>query len=422
MESYKLHKNILCIDLKSFYASVECSLLGLDPFTTPLVVADRSRGGGGVVLAISPYLKSLGVKSRCRIHELPTNISIIFRKPQMQAYLDYASRVLEIYLSFISEEDLFIYSIDEAFLDLTSYLSYYGKTDVEIAKDILKAIKSQLDLYATCGVGPNMLIAKLALDIESKKSPDFIAKWSYDDIKTKLWPIEPLSEMWGIGSRMQYNLNKMGLYKIGDIANYDVKRLKHKYGILGEELYYHTHGIDMSILQDKMMLSAPKNKSYGIGQTLYRDYYVPDIFQVIREMSDDVARRLRMAKKQATTISFGIGYSKAYSGGFGRQHTIEVATSSPTKIYEVCVDLFNEFYEGLPIRKVHVAVSGMKSNDTYQMNLFEDIEREISEEKVHLAMDEIKDRFGKNSVLRASSGFESSTVKKRNEMIGGHNA
>ncbi|MFA7376404.1 MAG: damage repair protein, partial [Acholeplasmataceae bacterium] len=226
MQSYQLHKNIICIDLKSFYASVECSLLGLDPFTTPLVVADRSRGGGGVVLAISPYLKSLGVKSRCRIHELPTNISIIYRKPQMQTYLEYASKVLSIYLDYVSEEDLFVYSIDEAFLDLTSYLSYYKKTDAELAKDILKAIKNKLDLYATCGIGPNMLIAKLALDIESKKSPDFIAKWGYDDIKTKLWPIEPLSEMWGIGHRMLHNLNQMGLYKMGDIANYDVKKLK----------------------------------------------------------------------------------------------------------------------------------------------------------------------------------------------------
>lgn len=422
MQSYQLHKNIICIDLKSFYASVECSLLGLDPFTTPLVVADRSRGGGGVVLAISPYLKSLGVKSRCRIHELPTNISIIYRKPQMHTYLEYASKVLSIYLDYVSEEDLFVYSIDEAFLDLTSYLSYYKKTDAELAKDILKAIKNKLDLYATCGIGPNMLIAKLALDIESKKSPDFIAKWGYDDIKTKLWPIEPLSEMWGIGHRMLHNLNQMGLYKIGDIANYDVKKLKRKYGVLGEELYYHTHGIDMSILQDKDAISSPKNKSYGIGQTLYRDYHVPDIFQVIREMADDVARRLRMAKKQASTISFGIGYSKAYGGGFSRQQTIEVATASPTKIYEICLGLLNEFYEGFPIRKVHISVSQMCSNHAYQLNLFEDIDIEINETKVHKAVDEIKDKYGKNSVLRASSGLESSTIKKRNEMIGGHNA
>ena len=178
LKIYQLNKTILCIDLKSFYASVECVLRGLDPFKTPLVVADKSRGGGSIVLAVSPYLKSLGVPSRCRIFELPEDLNIIYAKPQMQTYLEYSASVIGVYLDFISENDLYVYSIDQAFLDLTSYLAYYKKTDVELAQEILTRITSKLGLTATCGIGPNMLMSKLSMDIEAKKNRNNIAKWN----------------------------------------------------------------------------------------------------------------------------------------------------------------------------------------------------------------------------------------------------
>ncbi len=256
MEEYKLYRHILCIDLKSFYASVECAILGLDPFTTPLVVADKSRGSGSIVLAVSPYLKTLGVPSRCRIHEIPPDLPIIFQKPRMETYLEYSTKIIEIYLRFISEDDLYVYSIDEAFLDITEYLNYYQMTELEMAKLILKTIYEETKLYATCGIGQNMLMAKLALDIESKKAPDFIAKWTYEDIPTKLWPVTPLSEMWGIGRQMERHLNRLGLNTIGDIAHYNPDTLKRIFGILGEELYYHTHGIDMSMIQQKLNIRS----------------------------------------------------------------------------------------------------------------------------------------------------------------------
>ena len=280
MDELRLHRTIMCIDLKSFYASVECALLGLDPFKTPLVVADHERGGGSIVLAVSPYLKKFGVPGRCRIYELPTNIKIIFQKPRMEKYLEYSTKIVEIYLRFVSEEDMYVYSIDEVFLDLTEYMNFYKKTDVQIAKMIMNEIYKETKVYSTCGIGPNMLIAKLALDIESKHSPDFIAKWDYDDLPQRLWPISPLSEMWGIGRNMEAHLNKMGMHTIGDIAQSDVKRLKRKFGIIGEELYYHTHGIDLSRIQDKNKIK-PISKSYGTGQTLFRDYYPPDVYQII---------------------------------------------------------------------------------------------------------------------------------------------
>lgn len=421
MDELRLHKTIMCIDLKSFYASVECALLGLDPFKTPLVVADHSRGGGSIVLAVSPYLKKFGVPGRCRIFELPTNIKIIFQKPRMEKYLEYSTKIVEIYLRFVSEEDMYVYSIDEVFLDLTEYMNFYKKTDVQIAKMIMDEIYKETKVYSTCGIGPNMLMAKLALDIESKHSPDFIAKWDYEDLPEKLWKVTPLSEMWGIGHNMEAHLNKMGMYKIGDIANSDVKRLKRKFGVIGEELYYHTHGIDSSLIQDKNNIK-PIAKSYGTGQTLFHDYYPPDIYQIIIELVDDVSRRLRLSKKKAKTIHFGIGYSKDSGGGFSRQLSLDQPTSSETEIYKVCLHLFNEYYEREPIRRVHVSVTNLVDQPEIQVNLFEDVNRVVKEAEVFSTIDEIKFKFGKNAVNRASSELKSSTVKARNDMIGGHHA
>ncbi|PKK98214.1 MAG: damage repair protein [Tenericutes bacterium HGW-Tenericutes-2] len=421
MEEYKLHRHILCIDLKSFYASVECALSNLDPFKTPLVVADASRGGGSIVLAVSPYLKTLGVPSRCRIHEIPKDIPIIFRKPRMTTYLEYSTKIIEIYLKFISEDDLYVYSIDEAFLDITEYLSYYKKTDVEIAKMILDTIYQETKLFATCGIGPNMLMSKLALDIESKKAPDFIAKWTYDDIPTKLWPVTPLSEMWGIGHNMERNLSRFGLETIGDIAHYDLTTLKKNFGILGEELYYHTHGIDMSMIQQKKNIRAI-SKSYGSGQTLFHDYFPPDIFQIILEMVDDVTRRLRLHKKVAKTVHFGIGYSKEVGGGFGRQISLEQPSANASIIYEACIEIFHKYYEDEPIRRVHVSVTNLSESHVYQFSLFENAEQIVKEHQLHLALDELKFKYGRNTINRASSEFESSTIKARNKMIGGHHA
>ncbi|MCD4826254.1 MAG: Y-family DNA polymerase [Acholeplasmataceae bacterium] len=421
MDAYKLHRHILCIDLKSFYASVECAVRKLDPFKTPLVVADAGRGGGSIVLAVSPYLKTLGIPSRLRFYELPEDIDMIVAKPRIGLYLEYSAKIIEIYLKFISEDDLYVYSVDEAFLDVTEYLTYYKMTDVQLAKKILDTIYEETKLFATVGIGPNMLISKLALDIESKKAPDFIAKWTYDDIKDKLWPVEPLSEMWGIGYRMEKRLNRLGLIKIGDIAAYPVQELKRQFGILGQELYYHTHGIDMSVIQHKHNIRS-KHKSYGIGQTLFSDYYVPDIFQIILEMVDDVSRRLRLSKKVAKTIHLGIAYSKDIGGGFSRQMSIEQPTSSAHEIYSICLSIFNKYYQDEPIRRVHVSATNLSESHVYQFSLFEDPEHIIKEQNLLHAMDEMKYKYGKNTLNRASSELKSSTTKARNKMIGGHHA
>lgn len=419
LKQYQLNRNILCIDLKSFYASVECVLRGLDPFQTPLVVADAGRGGGSIVLAVSPYLKAKGIPSRCRIFEIPKHLDIIFAKPRMETYLDYSAKVVEIYLEFISEKDLYIYSIDEAFLDITNYLEYYKITDVELAKQILDRIKEKLGLTATCGVGYNMLMAKLSMDIDAKKSADFIAKWTYDDIPNRLWTVEPLSKMWGIGHRMEHHLNMMGLNTIGDIANYDVNKLKKRFGILGEELWYHTHGIDLSMIKDKDKIRT-KPKSYGVSQVLFRDYNASEILTIILEMVDDVTRRLRMARKRAKTISLSIGYTKSYAGGFSRQITLDQPTANESVIYKTCLDLFDKYYDDYPIRTVGIHLSHLDESKTYQFSIFEDSQALDREFKLQSSIDVIKTKYGKNAVTRLASEEEHATAKMRNKQIGGH--
>lgn len=411
-------RTIFCIDLKSFYASVECTLRGLNPLTTPLVVADESRGGGSIVLAVTPYLRSLGMPSRLRVFEIDPNYQVIFAKPRMKTYIDYSIKVIDTYLDFVSDEDLFIYSIDEAFLDVTTYLSYYQMTPYQLAKTILKALFDRLGLYATCGIGPNMLIAKLALDLESKTNKDYIAQWQYDDIQHKLWPITPLSKMWGIGSRMESNLNKLGIYSIGELAKYDKNKLKKLFGIKGLELYHHANGRDQSLIQNQDQLKII-NQSYSVGQVLFSDYNYHTAKLIIQEMCEDITRRLRLNKKTCWTVSLSIGYSKGV-GGFSRQMRLDNKTNSESRLFKAFMMLYERFIEDYPIRQIHLGVSSLSNISHYQMSLFEDYQAEQIKYELDLSVDYIKDKYGKNAIDKASSLYKHSTKKHRNTTVGGH--
>jgi DNA polymerase V len=337
----------------------------------------------------------------------------------MNLYLEYSTRIIEIYLKYVSFEDMHIYSVDEVFLDLTTYLKYYNKTEEEVAAMILEDILKTTKIPATCGIGPNMLLSKIALDVESKKSPTFIAKWTYDDVPTKLWTITPLSKMWGIGFHMERNLNRLGIHTIGELAHYPLERLQKFYGIMGEELYHHAHGIDMSIINEKLVYK-PSSKSYGLGQTLFRDYYGDDVTQIILEMTDEVTKRLRQGNKKAYTINLALMYSKDSRGGFNRQLTLTFPTNNESEIYHSCLQLFDEYYDGSPIRKVSIRVTNLVEEYYVQLNLFRDMNQVVKDHLLHSSIDNIKFRYGKNSILRASSLTEASTIKARNTMVGGH--
>ena len=189
----------LCIDLKSFYASVECVERGLDPMTTNLVVADPDRSKGTICLAISPAMKKLGVKNRCRIYEIPPKIKHIVAPPRMQKYIEYSAEIYGVYLSFVSVDDIHVYSIDEAFIDVTKYLAYYKMTARELAAKIMQTIYDKVGIRATCGIGTNLYLAKIALDIKAKRASDFIGELDEETFCKEMWTHKPLTDFWRIG-------------------------------------------------------------------------------------------------------------------------------------------------------------------------------------------------------------------------------
>lgn len=414
-----MKRSIVCIDLKSFFASVECLMRNLDPFTTPLVVCDPTRNGA-ITLAVTPYLKNFGVKGRSRVYELPKNINIIKVSPRMSLYIEKSKEVIETYLEFVSSTDIHIYSIDEVFIDLTNYLNLYKKDVYSLTLDILNRIKEKNGLTATAGIGPNMLLAKVAMDIEAKHKSDNIAFWTYEDIKNKLWNITPLSKMWGIGSRMERNLNKLGIYSIKDLANYNKHILKDKFGIIGEELWKHANGIDNSTISDYKKVA--KDKSYSHSQILYKNYDERNINLIISEMCKVLARRLRANKLETSVISLYIGYSKSIGGGFSHMNKLEMPTDNELTIEQTCLNLFDRFYENLPIRKVGISVGKLSDKKHLQLNLFENYENIKITNQINYTVDQITNKYGKNSLIPASALLKDSTLIERNKKIGGHNA
>lgn len=418
MENMYSSRNIMCIDLKSFFASCECVERGLDPFKVPLVVANKKQGNGAITLAITPCLKEKGVASRTRLYDIPSNIKYTIVPPRMNLYIEKSKEVVGIYLDYVASEDLHVYSIDECFLDVTDYLKLYKKTDYELAEEILKVVYEKTGLTATCGIGPNLLLAKVAMDTEAKKFKNGIAKWTYEDVPTKLWSITPLSKMWGIGSRMEKNLNILNIYTIGDLAKYDPNKLKDKFGVMGLELWNHANGIDLSRISDFKIQA--KDKSYSHSQVLFKDYNENNIKIIIREMIDQLCARLRLNNKQTTIIGLGISYSKDIGSGFYHTLKLDAPTDSNKDIFNYCIMLFDRYYEFLPIRKVSISCGGIVSKKGVQLNLFENVDNIKNAEKINNAVDEIKSKFGKNSLITASNLLPDSTAIERNTKIGGH--
>ena len=420
MDELRIKRNIICIDLKSFFASVECVERNLDPFITPLVVAEPNRDGA-ITLAVTPYMKKFGVKSRGRIFEIPKYIKYITARPRMSLYIEKSKEVIDVYLEYVSIEDLHIYSIDECFLDLTPYMKLYKKTTYEIAEDILKKIYKKTGLSATAGIGPNMLLAKICMDIEAKHNKSMIAEWTYDDVKTKLWSITPLSDMWGIGKRMEKRLNNLNIKSIGDLAKYNKNILKDKFGIIGEELWYHANGIDLSKISDFKRVA--KEKSISNSQILYKDYYNDDALLIIKEITSILVKRLRKEKYSTGRINLFIGYSKVLGGGFSVSKKLDNQTNSENEIYKVLLNIFNNNYEeDMPIRKIGIALSKLEDNNYVQLDLFNPVEKIEKDSNINKTIDEITEKFGNNSLLKATSLLSTSTIKSRNNKIGGHNA
>jgi DNA polymerase V len=261
--------NILCVDMKSFYASVSAVMLGLDPFSCYLAVVGDKERSGSVVLAASPALKrEFGIKTGNRLFEIPDDPRIHVVNPRMKLFLKTSTMITKLFSMYVPETDIHTYSVDESFLKVDGVLRYW-KTPEAVAKSIQDALMRTMGLYCTVGIGDNMLQAKLCLDLEAKKAPSGIARWRYEDIPTKLWPVSPLSKMRGIGGRMERNLNRMGISTVGALANYPLEALERRFGIMGNQLYHHAHGIDLSEIGVAPIVQG--QISYGKSQILMRD-------------------------------------------------------------------------------------------------------------------------------------------------------
>ena len=408
-------RKIVCLDMRSFYASCAAVIEGLDVTKTPIAVIGNKQRKGSIVLAASPILKEkFRVQSCMRLFEIPDDPSIHLIEPQMALYIDISMEINRLLNNYVPKEAIHVYSIDESFIDLGGTERLWGPVE-ETVRRIQDDLENQFQLRSACGIGPNMLLAKLALDIEAKKTG--VARWTYEDVPTKLWPIAPLSRMWGIGSRLEKTLNDMGLFSVGDLAHASLDRLEKKFGLMGNQLYYHAHGIDLSEMGAPLVEGQD---SYGKGQVLYRDYNKrEDVLTVMLEMCEDVARRAREAGKAGRTVYLSIGYSKrALGGGFSRSRTMRGATNDTMKIYQLCTELFDKFHDGSPVRRLSISLTKLEGEHSLQLSLFDDhIERT---RQLGATIDALRNKYGSNAILRAVSYTEAGTAIERDKLIGGH--
>ena len=308
------NRRYLIIDLKSFYASCECVMRGLDPMTTDLVVADAERGRGTICLAVSPSLKAKGVRNRCRVFEIPTRFHYIMATPRMQLYLNYAAEIYSIYLDYFCKDDIFVYSVDEAFIDIIGYTTIYHLSPKEMAKFLLGEIERRLGLPATCGIGTNLYLAKIALDITAKHAPDRIGMLDESAFRATLWNHTPLTDFWRIGHGIERRLLRMGLRTMGDIAHAPYKAIRKAVGIDGYLLYDHAWGREPTTIAE-IHAYRPETQSVSEGQVLHQRFGKNALLRAT-DLLDAATRRARNEQ---------IGGHKAH----GNQETVEPRKNLP---------------------------------------------------------------------------------------------
>jgi len=410
----------LCIDCKSFYASVECVARGLHPLTTMLVVLSGADRPGGLVLAASPTAKKeLGISNVTRKYELPDHPDLLQVPPRMELYIETNIKIVTIIRRYVSDDDIHVYSIDELFVRYDKVKNLYGNVDVKLfAKALMRKILQETGIYTTTGIGDNMLLSKLALDNEAKKTPDMIAEWRYEDVPTKVWGIDCLTDFWGIGEKTAQKLHQKKIDTISDLANYNPFLLKESMGAIGVQLHAHANGIDRSRIDQKF---KPLEKSVSNSQILLKDYTnIREIEVIVREMSDLVASRLRKIHAQTECIRLSIGYSDSHLiRGFSHQMKIP-ATANTKQLTAYALQLFYNHYEYFSVRTVAVSCSKLIYQTSIQLDLFSDPEKMVQEEKLDYLCDKIRNRYGFKALVHASSLLPGATAISRSSKIGGH--
>lgn len=418
-----MQKTYLCIDLKSFYASVECVEQGLDPFKVNLVVADPTRGGGAITLAATPAIKKLGVSSRGRIFEIDPKIEYMITPPRMHLYMEYSCKVYKIFLEFIAKEDIHVYSIDESFLDVTSYLKLYQVNAKELAKKMLDRIYEKTGLIATVGIGTNLYLAKIAMDISAKHNADRIAYLNEDLYRQTLWHHTPMTDFWMLGNGTERRLHKLGIYDMYDLSQFPIEILYKEFGVNAEYIIDHAWGKEPTTIQD---IKNYKSKQHSISnsQILFEDYSYKNAFVVMKEMVDQNVLTLTEKHLVTKQISLMIGYSKDCIKPSCGSCKITNCTNS----YSILLEEFKRLYirivnPNYPIRQIAISFQDVKDEYYYEnYDLFTDVEKVEREKKLQETLVQIKHRYGKNAILKGMNALDFATAKKRNTLIGGHNA
>lgn len=417
-----MDKYYLCIDLKSFYASVECVSRGLDPLKTNLVVADPSRGNGAICLAITPPMKALGIHNRCRIFEIPKGVKYITALPRMKLYMEESVRIYEIYLKYVSKEDIHVYSIDECFLDVTRYLSLYQMNVKELAKVIIDDILKTTHITATAGIGTNMFLAKVALDITAKHATDNIGYLDEEVFKNTLWHHKPITDIWNISSGIANRLKKYGIDDLYGITQIDESILYKEFGVNAEFLIDHAKGIEPCTIEEIHNYKS-KSNSLSTQQILFEDYKYEDALLVLKEMADIISLELVEKGLVASSISLYVGYSKDLIKATGGTKKINGYTQSRKVIMDAFVNLFNKTTNpNYLIRRIGVGLNNVVSEEFASIDLFSDQDELDKEKRVQEAIIDIKNKYGKNSILKANDLAPKATTRKRNKLIGGHNS
>ena len=497
-------KFYLCIDLKSFYASVECIERGLDPLKTNLVVADESRTEKTICLAVSPSLKAYKIPGRARLFEVlqkveeintprlkkapghkfrvssyfadelkkdsSLELDFIIAPPRMAYYMQYSTEIYKIYLKYISPEDIHVYSIDEVFIDISAYLKTYGKTPRQMAEMLIHDVFCSTGITATAGIGTNMYLAKIAMDIWAKHMPPDrygvrIAELDEMSYRKNLWTHRPLTDFWRIGKGYASKLEENGIYTMGDIARCS---LGETFDRLNEDLLYKLFGVNAELLIDhawgwepctikEVKEYKPSTSSISSGQVLHCPYDFEKAKLIVREMADalslDLAAKDLVTKQLVLTIGYdaeNLTRQPSYSGEikldrYGRKipkhahgtqnleeytFSSDIITGEMLKLYERITD------KSLSIRRITVVAAGIikeseiKSQIQYeQMDMFTDYaakEREEiavqKEKRRQKAILKIKAKYGKNAIVKGTSLKDGATAMDRNAQIGGHKA
>lgn len=412
----------LCIDQKSFYSSVECHERGLDAMTTDLVVADPARGKGSICLAVSPSLKKKGVRNRCRVYEIPGQLEYIMAPPRMQLYIDYAARIYGIFLRYLSKDDIHVYSIDEAFLDVTPYLALYRTDARTLGLRIMGDLLNELGLPSSCGIGTNLYLTKIALDITAKHTRDRVGFLDEALYRESLWDHRPLTDFWQIGHGIERRLHSMGIYTMRDITIADPVYLRKVFGVDSEILIDHAWGRE-SVTMQEIKAYAVNRHSLSSGQVLLRDYAYAEALLIVKEMAELSCLDLVDRHLVTNSLSLYVGYTKDTLPPSRGTITMTVTTSSSRIIASYFVKLYERITDRIiPIRRIILNFNDVIPEELEQFDLFTDPDSIIRDRAMKRAILELQEKYGKGVVLKGMNLLPEGTTRERVHQIGGHKA